>query len=271
MILYANCNHFLVQYMCIYTGGIMDFYEISMKHLDELTKSEMKIYQYILDNITTIHSKTVRAIARECYVSTSTILRLVKKLGFEGYNEMTLIIKFTLSNKQQSSTVISEKKHKYKDEYSKNISETIRVIDEENIAEVCSKINNSKRLFIFSRGSIKAHASYFEFLFKLKGIDVYYPDSSVARNLYVNDVHEYDVAVFVDYNGNDEHLLGLLSKVKANSCNNIVSITQANNNLMQNMSNFNFYYFSDEVLINGFDATSNISVYAILEIIFHNL
>lgn len=249
----------------------MDFYEISMKHLDELTKSEMKIYQYILDNITTIHSKTVRAIARECYVSTSTILRLVKKLGFEGYNEMTLIIKFTLSAEQKTSTVISENKPKYKDEYSKNISETIRVIDEASITDVCNKINSSKRLFIFSRGSNKSHSSYFEFLFKLKGIDVFYPASSDARNLYINDVHTDDVSIFIDYNGSDEHLLGLLSKVKANSCNNIVSITQANNNLMQNMSHYNFYYFSDEVLINGFDATSNISVYAILEIIFHNL
>lgn len=249
----------------------MDFYEISMKHVEKLTKSEMKIYQYILDNIDKMSDKTVRSIAHECFVSTSTILRLVKKIGFDGFNEMNIVIKFTLNQQLETSTVITEGQINYKQEYLKNIIETIRVIDDEVVTQLATRIKKSRRLYIFSRGSTKSYSNYFEFLFKLKGIDTYFPANSDSRKLFSEDVKADDIVIFIDYQGSDEHLLAIITKIKAKKYNNIISITQANNNIMQNLSDYNLYYFSDEVKINGFDATSNISVIAILETIFHNI
>ncbi len=249
----------------------MDFFERTSGKIDSLTKSELKIYNYILDNLDTMHSKTVRAMARECFVSTSTILRLVRKIGFEGYNEMIIIIKYTLNMKSMDTTTITEKKAKYKEEYAKNILESIRVIDDSVILEITEKINNCEKLYIFSRGLMKSYGTNIEFLFELSGINTYFASNSYDRKFYAESITDKDFVIAIDYRGDDQELINIITKSKAHNCQNNLTITQANNNVMQNLSNYNLYYFSDETFKSGFDITSNISVMAILEIIIHNL
>ncbi len=249
----------------------MDFFEITSSKIEALTKNELKIYNHILDNMETMHSKTVRAIAKECYVSTSTILRLVKKIGFEGYNEMIIIIKYTLNLPKVNATTITEKKVKYKEEYAKNIIESIRVLDDKQLIEVTEKINQAEKLYIFSRGLMKAYGSYVEFLFELSGVNTYFASDSNFRKFYAQNVTANDFVIVIDYHGDDQELINIISKVKSNNCKDILTITQANNNVMQNLSDYNFYYFSDATMKNGFDITSNVSVMAILELIVHNL
>lgn len=249
----------------------MDFFEITGPNLDELTRSEMKIYNYILEHIGIMHTKTVRAIARECYVSTSTILRLVKKIGFEGYNEMIVVIKFTLNTKQMNLTTITKDQIQYKEEYAKNILETIRVMDNDVTLELVNRIRNCNTLYVFTRGLLKSYGTYIEFLFELKGVDTYFPNNSYFRSFYKTKITSEDVVMIIDYQGDDEELISVITKAKAVNCQNIITITQANNNVMQNLSDYNLYYFSDESVVNGFDITSNISVMAILELLVHNL
>ncbi len=249
----------------------MDFFERTNTKLDTLTKSELKIYNYILDNMEVMHNKTVRAIARECFVSTSTILRLAHKLGFDGYNEMIIIIKYTLNMKVVSTTTITEKKVKYKEEYAKNILESIRVLDDDNLKAIASKIKASKKLYIFSRGLIKSYIANIDFLFEIKGIDTYFASNSYYRKFYSENITDEDFVIIIDYKGDDQELIKIITKSKLHNCNNILTITQANNNVMQNLSKYNMYYFADEIIENGFDVTSSISVMAILEIIIHNL
>ncbi|WOO86555.1 MurR/RpiR family transcriptional regulator [Mollicutes bacterium LVI A0039] len=249
----------------------MDFFERTGSRIDTLTKNELKIYNYILDNLESMHSKTVRAMAKECYVSTSTILRLVRKLGFEGYNEMIIIIKYTLNLETVSTTTITEKKVKYKEEYAKNILESIRVLDDRQLIEVTEHIKAADNLYIFSRGLIKSYGSYIEFLFELNGVDTYFASNSYYRRFYASRIQENDFVIVIDYHGDDQELINIITKSKSNNCKNILTITQANNNIMQNLSNYNLYYFSDDTVKNGFDITSNVSVMAILELIIHNL
>lgn len=249
----------------------MDFFEITGSKIESLTKNELKIYNYILDNMESMHSKTVRAIAKECYVSTSTILRLVRKIGFEGYNEMIIIIKYTLNLEVTNETTITEKRIKYKEEYAKNILESIRVIDDSQLIEVVEQINNANNLYIFSRGLMKSYGTYIEFLFAISGVDTYFASNSYFRKFYAQSIAENDFVIVIDYHGDDQELINIITKSKAHNCRNILTITQANNNVMQNLSKYNIYYFSDETIKNGFDITSNVSVMAILELIVHNL
>lgn len=249
----------------------MDFFERTSSKIELLTKNELKIYNYILDNMEDMHNKTVRAMAKESFVSTSTILRLVRKIGFEGYNEMIIIIKYTLNTQVTSETTITEKEVRYKEEYAKNIMESIRVLDDKQLIEVTNKIKCCEKLFVFSRGLMKSYGSYIEFLLELNEVDTYFASNSYYRKFYSSKVTDRDFVIVIDYHGDDQELINIITKSKSNGCNDILTITQANNNVMQNLSNYNFYYFSDETIKNGFDITSNVSVMAILELIIHNL
>ncbi len=249
----------------------MDFYEIIKKNLDSLNKNEMQIYEYIIDNFKTIHQQTIREVAKNCYVSTSTIIRFVKKIGFSSFSEMVVVIKYTNNQLSIDKTTVSANKEKYREEYIKNITESIRVMDQDHINMVVELISNSDKVYIYTRGLTKAFANYIEFLFKIKNVEVVFPTNSVLRSFYIDKITSQDVMLAIDYHGDDVELINYLNIVKSKTDAYSVSITQANNNVIQNLSDINFYYFSDEIIEHNIDITSNISVIAILEMIIYNL
>ena len=55
-----------------------------MKELNEL---EMTMYNYIITHADKVTSMTIRQLAKELNVSSTTVLRFCSKLGCEGYSE----------------------------------------------------------------------------------------------------------------------------------------------------------------------------------------
>jgi len=53
-----------------------------------LTDAEEKVLRYIIDHIDDVIKMGVRTIAKNNYTSTSTIMRLTKKLGYAGFVDM---------------------------------------------------------------------------------------------------------------------------------------------------------------------------------------
>ncbi|EME8160676.1 MurR/RpiR family transcriptional regulator, partial [Enterococcus faecium] len=62
----------------------MDFFEIANSHISELTKNEQILFDYVINNLENIKGKSIREVADDCFVSTTTFLRFVRKLGFSG-------------------------------------------------------------------------------------------------------------------------------------------------------------------------------------------
>lgn len=53
-----------------------------------LTEIEIKVLKYMIDNIDDINKMGVRGVAKNNFTSTSTIMRLAKKLGYSGFLEL---------------------------------------------------------------------------------------------------------------------------------------------------------------------------------------
>lgn len=53
-----------------------------------LTENERMVLNYLMEHLDTVLSQGVRSIAKENYTSTSTIMRLAKKLGYAGFVDM---------------------------------------------------------------------------------------------------------------------------------------------------------------------------------------
>ncbi|MBC6307738.1 MurR/RpiR family transcriptional regulator, partial [Listeria booriae] len=73
----------------------MDFFEISSKTVASLTRNERILFDYVVKNMNLIKNQSIREVSAECFVSTTTFLRFVRKLGFTGYSEFTTVLKFT--------------------------------------------------------------------------------------------------------------------------------------------------------------------------------
>lgn len=53
-----------------------------------LTDTEQTVLEYILDHLDTVQTEGVRGVARANYISTSTIMRLARKMDYSGFVDM---------------------------------------------------------------------------------------------------------------------------------------------------------------------------------------
>ncbi|MBR2402751.1 MAG: MurR/RpiR family transcriptional regulator [Lachnospiraceae bacterium] len=63
-----------------------------------LSESERTLLLYLLNNVDSCIEKGIRAVAKENFVSTSSIMRLAKKLNYNGYTGMLYDFKFNYNN-----------------------------------------------------------------------------------------------------------------------------------------------------------------------------
>lgn len=70
----------------------MDFFEISSKYVNSLTKGERGLFDYVIKHMDEIKNKSIREVSAACFVSTTTFLRFVRKIGYTGYSEFTTVL-----------------------------------------------------------------------------------------------------------------------------------------------------------------------------------
>ena len=64
---------------------------------NDLTTTEQSVYSYILSNEEKVSYMRIRDLAEATHVSTATILRLIKKLGYDGFVEFRTTLKYKVN------------------------------------------------------------------------------------------------------------------------------------------------------------------------------
>lgn len=110
----------------------------NLSNYPNLKAAEIDILKSIEEQILSLGDCTIREIAKINYVSTSTIFKLVKKLGYNGYSEMVFQIKHALasSNTESSSYSLKEIVRNYSDEFMDTIIESIMQCEEKRISSL---------------------------------------------------------------------------------------------------------------------------------------
>lgn len=82
-----------------------------MKYSYNLTSQEQYIVNYILENPTVVFNATANELAKLTFSSSSTIVRLCKKLGLKGYPDfqLKLALEYKQDGKAEKNTLISLK------------------------------------------------------------------------------------------------------------------------------------------------------------------
>ena len=72
-----------------------DFYDFTSAKINSLSNTEKQIFNFVVRNMHLVKNMSIRDLAAACFVSTTTLFRFVKKLGFSGYSEFTAMIRLT--------------------------------------------------------------------------------------------------------------------------------------------------------------------------------
>ncbi len=138
----------------------------------ELTAAEKKITACLMDDGGTIGLQSITRLAKEAGVSSPTIVRTARKLGFDGFpalqdairEELAAQMREPLARLEASKAQIDDDHivNQFVSAISDNLSRTIKRLDFQAFDDVADMLSNAdQRLFILGGRITRANAQYF--------------------------------------------------------------------------------------------------------------
>ena len=247
----------------------MDFFELTQETIRNLNKTERQLFDYVVKNMAEVRYMSIRQFARAQFLSASTIFRFIKKLGFSGYTDFINSLLVT-SHVQQNLTIPSVLANKnYSEEYLKNAMETVRVISPNRINEVMTKLAGKPNIYILTDDNARVIGQYCEKLFIGLDFYAYFPETSYQMQNLVNRINSKDMILALSYSGQDVVLIDFIERVFITEHPYLLSITRADNNPLENLSDTNFYVFADEIRASNMDLTSSVTMMMVMELLVY--
>lgn len=249
----------------------MEFFEQANQNVTKLNENEKKIFEYIVRNIHEVQDMQIRILAERCYVSTTTIMRFAKKLGFAGYREFTEALKVSCHMMDSTEVPAVLWKKEYSEEYLKNIIESVRVISGSTVGKFRKALENGARIYFYGTGMDREVAHYAYRMFTSLGCRTSCPQDEYEVISVLQQIKDEDVLFVFSLSGKDVKCIQFIEKARLNCKVTVASLTQSANNPIQAISDLDFYVFADNVKYKNADLTSRISMIATVELLVYSL
>lgn len=107
--------------------------KFSYSLVGSLNEAELCVYHYVVKNTKHVLNLSVRELADEAHVSTATVMRFCKKMGFSGFSELKYKIRETMEQQEtikneQANSLIEYVEYIKSKEYSDNIKKAAELI-----------------------------------------------------------------------------------------------------------------------------------------------
>ncbi|MGM7719746.1 MurR/RpiR family transcriptional regulator [Metabacillus sp. Hm71] len=184
-------------------------FNIPAETYKQLSESERYLLEYIFKNIENIPDISIVKLSEEANVSTATIVRLMKKIGHDGFTSFKYNIKDKLNSKE-SIEAIDEIDTKIQHAIKKNeleVLNTIQMINRGTIEDTIQKIYDADKIYIFARGFSEMIANEMTIKLQLLGKNCeMHNDPNIIR-VISSKLKEKHLAIFISLNGETEELV----------------------------------------------------------------
>jgi DNA-binding MurR/RpiR family transcriptional regulator len=151
--------------------------KIIMKKLPDYSKNQKLLANYILENLQTIPLLSVNDLATQSGVSSATVVRFSRVLGFQGYlefrNHLMGLLKESLSPAEKFKATISKKEeyqdslHKIAEQVVQNINFSLQQNDLQEFKHIVSHLQQADNIYCIGLGISKYLAEIMAYQLKL--------------------------------------------------------------------------------------------------------
>ncbi|MEL3971143.1 MurR/RpiR family transcriptional regulator [Rossellomorea oryzaecorticis] len=237
------------------------------EHEEHLSNTDLKILDFVIDNVHEIDRYSINKLADSCFVSRTTILRLAKKLGFSGYSEFRSYVKFNKEQINQYTTPDIEQNFLRKD-----IERTAELLKKEAVENLVTDMVEAKRVYFIGSWLLKTSCYY-----TAKRLNYYESKFISPQNdeeidisfLHDDGINENAVVIFLSFSGETPKIVKYAKKAE-NLGAKTVSITSISKNQLAKLCDVNFWAYFSMIYEDTHNEciASNLTIDYILEEIF---
>lgn len=192
---------------------------------DSMTPLESEIASYILNNKDAVTKLKIQELADILFISKSAIHRFVKKIGFNGFNDLKVsIVKENADLLENNSYINVNYPFQAKDNprqiafkllelYEKAIKDTFEYVDLDQIKAVSQLIDSADVIDIYTHAHNSNIAENFQDKMLTIGRSVNCPSSFYNQRLTVLASDQKHVAIILSYSGKATFILPIVKKL----------------------------------------------------------
>lgn len=239
-----------------------DFFSSVVPHLSSLNETERKIFDHVAQDIHAAKDKSIRILAHECYVSTTTIFRFVQKLGFSGYADFINSLRLADYPAQEANCAGQGLSNDWIGPYSIDITQTLRSISPDKIAALLDLIREH-RIILLSDGLSRIAAEYARRMFCLYEYHAELLAHAYELKGIIRSVTEADVLMVFSTIEQSPEAAELVTRILAEKHPTVISISNEHGGILQRLSDLDIPVYSRQYPV--------ASMIAIMDLIFYHL
>lgn len=246
-------------------------------HMNQATATEQGIIHFILKHSRETSQMTIYELSEKTFASPSTIIRLCKKIGYEGYKDFSkdLIYEQAVDlNYRKKNTFDLEKTDELGEIITKVTHKTIlgleeaeKLLDIQTLEKSVSSLFSSEKIIIFGIGASHLVAKDAHLKFTRINRTVLISEDTHTQLLMARNITKQDVAIVISYSGRTEEMIQCTQLAKESGAT-IISITNDQSSPINNMADYPIYIPTNEDAFRSGAISSRISQLNVIDILF---
>ncbi|SEN99677.1 transcriptional regulator, RpiR family [Amphibacillus marinus] len=188
----------------------------------KLNETELTILTYIVDHIDTVLDQGVRTVAKENYTSPSAVMRLSKKLGYNGFVDMYYQL-LPLVKRPDQDEEIRHEANPLHDYHRFNDPSAI-----DDFVEILSA-NVDRYIFLYATGFSGIIGEYMYKKFLVNGRRVLFASGQDSVGILENNINHTGVFIALTKSGETKNIIEKISYCKAKSIPVVVFTNEIDN------------------------------------------
>lgn len=247
------------------------------EYLKHASGAEKGIIEFILHDPKVIVGLTIHECAKASYTSPSSVVRLCRKLGFDGYKEFhqSLVYELALLDldlKEKSKEItFQDSLHDIIEKVtSKNIlslDNTAKLMDDNSVKACVDLMLQSRSICLFGMGAslLVAKDAYLKFLRINKPCII--NDDWHAQLLQARNMISEDLAIAISYSGMTKEVIECIKAAKEKGAK-VIAITRFEDNPLAKLADYNLSVSATEFIFRSGAMSSRIAQLNIIDILY---
>lgn len=229
---------------------MLTFQERVQKYEYHLNDTEDQIIEFISEHFQGVTQMSIQAIAQELFTVPNTIVRLSKKLGYDGFSHMKNAIKHELEMTEE----------KIPDDL---LVKTKELFDDALIRQILHVLNQANRVLIYGIGDSITYCEYLMQGFRVvdKKTEFYLHRHTTMTE--IDSMTAKDVLILISVSGESEAVLEI-ARTARNKQIPTVSITHFTTNTLAQNADYNLYFYSPHARFHHHNITDPTPIFYLL-------
>ncbi len=237
------------------------------------TETERRALQFLINQTREAVNIDIHTLAKRCYCSPSTIVRLCRKNGFSGFKEIKLALLNDLKYSDELATLnstangLNERIAYALNENIKAINNTYTLVDTDELNRIGHLLVEADYIYLYGIGASFLVAKDFQQKMERLAKRTFLHEDYHLQLINASNIRQGEIALIISYSGRTPEIVEIAKHIKQRG-GVLIAITQYSHNPLASMADYKIYVPTIEAPLRYSASSSRVSCLSSIDMLF---